>query len=160
MDKMDRYCFKSYEFEENIRKYFGKLRDDQRLFDVTLATDDGQHVQAHRTILSAGSHFFSDIFMKSSLPNMLIYLMGTRSTELNNLIDFLYNGEAFIPQEDLEVFLETGREFKVKGLQCVLTGVGENVGEIVPEDTKHHKTADEYSTNEDDLHHKSISDQR
>ena len=94
--------------------------------------------------------------MKSSHANMLIYLKGTRSTELNNLIDFLYNGEAFIPQEELKVFLETGREFKVKGLQCVLTGVGE----IVPEDTKHHKTTYEYSTNEDDLDHKSISDQR
>ena len=43
-----------------------KLRNDHRLFDVTLATDDGQHIQAHKLILSAGSSFFSDIFLKSN----------------------------------------------------------------------------------------------
>ena len=62
---MEKYCLKWNEFEGNIRQSFRKLREEERLFDVTLATDDGQHIQAHKMILSAGSDFFSDIFMKT-----------------------------------------------------------------------------------------------
>ena len=69
---MDKFCLKWNDFDTNIREYFGKLRDDQRSFDVTLVTDDGQHIKAHKIILSAGSHFFSDIFLKSNQTNMLI----------------------------------------------------------------------------------------
>ena len=58
---MDRFCLKWDGFEENIKNSFRKLRDDQRLFDVTLATDDGEHIQAHKIILSAGSIFFRNI---------------------------------------------------------------------------------------------------
>ena len=64
------------EFDTNIREYLRILREDQRLFDVTLVTDDGQHIQAHKIILSAGSNFFSDIFLKSNQTNMVIYLKG------------------------------------------------------------------------------------
>jgi hypothetical protein len=44
---MEKYCLKWNEFEGNIRQSFGKLREEERLFDVTLATDDGQHIQDH-----------------------------------------------------------------------------------------------------------------
>ena len=50
---MDKFCLKWEDFEENIRKSFRKLREDKKLFDVTLATDDGNHIQAHKMILSA-----------------------------------------------------------------------------------------------------------
>ena len=69
------------------------------MFDVTLATDNGQHIQAHKMILSAGSNFFSDIFMKSDHTNMLIYLNGISSVELEQVTAFLYNGETSIAQE-------------------------------------------------------------
>ena len=70
---MDKWYMKWNEFDNNIRDYLRILRDDQRLFDVTLVTDDGQHIQAHKIILSAGSNFFSNIFLKSNHANMLIY---------------------------------------------------------------------------------------
>ena len=72
MNNMDKWCMKWNEFSTNITEYFRILREDKRLFDVTLVTDDGQHIQAHKIILSAGSHFFSDIFLKSNQTNMLI----------------------------------------------------------------------------------------
>ena len=76
---MDKFCLNWNGYDANIREYFKKLREDQRLFDVTLVTDDGQHIQAHKIILSAGSNFFSDIFVKSNHSNMLVYLKGITS---------------------------------------------------------------------------------
>jgi len=122
---MDKFCLNWSGYYSNIREYFGKLREDQKLFDVTLVTDDGQHIQAHKIILSAGSNFFSDIFMKSNHSNMLVYLKGIKSDNLEPVVDFIYKGEAFITQEQLRMFIETGKDLQVKGLEGVLTGVDE-----------------------------------
>ena len=130
MDNMDKWCMKWNEFDTNIRGYLRILRDDQRLFDVTLVTDDGQHIQAHKIIISAVSNFFSEIFMKSNHSNMLVYLKGISSDKLEPVIDFLYNGEAFITQEQLKVFIETGKELQVRGLEGELTGVMEKTPEM------------------------------
>ena len=110
-------------YDANVREYFRELREDQRLFDVTLATDDGQHIQAHKIILSAGSNFFSDIFVKNNYSNMLIYLKGISSDKLEPIIDFIYNGEAFITHEELKAFIENGKELQIKGLEGKLPEV-------------------------------------
>merc|ERR1712204_43908 len=104
-------------------------REEERLFDVTIATEDGQHIQAHKLVLSAGSHFFSDIFMKTNHSNMLIYLKGISSAELEPVTDFLYNGEAFITQEHLTTFIGTAKELQIKGLFGNLEGIGQNTAE-------------------------------
>ena len=96
---------------------------------MLLLTDDGQHIQAHKIILSAESHFFGDIFFKSNHGNMLMYLKGISMAKLEPVIDFIYNGEAFITQEDIMMFIGTGKELEVKGLEGELTGVGENKSE-------------------------------
>ena len=80
-------------------------------------------------ILAAGSHFFSDLFLKTDHNNMLIYLKGISSAELENVTDFLYNGEANMAQAELTKFLETAQELQVKGLQGDLQGIDPNEAE-------------------------------
>ena len=89
------------------------------MFDVTLVTDDGQHIKAHKIILSAGSQFFSDIFLKINQTIMLICVY------LGHLLDFIYNGEASVGQEEFKEFLEAGKELKVKGFEAYVSGVEE-----------------------------------
>ena len=144
---MNKYCLKWNDFDTNLREHFWKLRDDQRLFDVTLATDDGQHLQAHKIILSAGSNFFNDIFQKRDQPIMLIYLKGINSIELGHVMDFMYKGEVSISQEELNQFIETGKELKIKGMSDVgeLQGLGENYHM----DSQYSKTEDKDEVHED-----------
>jgi len=115
MESMEK-IFPWNQFEANIRDSFKKLKEDQLLFDVTLATDDGQHLQSHKMVLSAGSNFFRDIFMKSTHSSMLIYLKGIGRAELEYVLDFLYNGEVTVAQQDVELFVETGKQLKLLGL--------------------------------------------
>ena len=119
MMNTEKYCLKWNEFEENIRNYFKALRSEQKLFDVTLATDDGHQIQAHKVILSSGSDFFSDIFSKFDKPDMFVYLKGITRTDLENITNFLYNGETFVSQQELPRFLENAQELMVKGLETV-----------------------------------------
>ena len=123
---MDMLCLKWSNIGTNISNHFRKLREDKQLLDITLATDDGQQIQAHKIILSAGSKFFRDIFLKSNQTNMLIYLKGIRNAEVECITDFLYNREVFIPQEDLKQFLEIGKELQVEGLLGEVELVNEN----------------------------------
>ena len=126
---MDKFYLKWNGYNESIREYFRKLKEDEKLFDVTLVTDDGLHKQAHKIILSAGSNFFRDIFMKSDHSNMLVYLKGISNDKLEPVIDFIYKGEVYITQEQLNVFLETGKELQVNGFDSGMTGLGENTVE-------------------------------
>ena len=49
---------------------------------------------------------------KTNLVNFTEF--GTKN---NKFVDFLYNGEVFVAQEELHTFLETAEELQVKGLQ-------------------------------------------
>ena len=117
---MHKFCLKWSEFETNIRQSFKQLRTDQTHFDVTLASDDDYQIQAHKIILSAGSQFLNNILGKAKHPNPFIYLKGIKRVELENIVEFLYNGEVSVPQVELNTFLETAQELQVKGLQSFL----------------------------------------
>merc|ERR1719186_2536867 len=115
-ENMEKFCLKWNEFETNIRDSFRELREEQNHFDVTLACDDDHQIQAHKIVLSAGSKFFSNIFRKTKHQSPFIYLKGIKIVELEYIVDFLYNGEAYIDQEGLDKFLETAQELQVKGI--------------------------------------------
>ena len=107
---MEDICMRSNNSQKDIVNFIRNLRENEKLFDVTLVSGDGQQIQSHKIILAAGSIFFNDIFMKSNHNNMLIYLKGISSAQLEPIIDFMYRGEAFITQDELKQFLETGKE--------------------------------------------------
>ena len=111
------------EFETNIRQSFKELRDNQNHFDVTLATDDDHQFQAHKIILSAGSDFFNKILTRTKHSNPFIYLKGIKKVQLEQVLDFLYNGETNIAEEELKTFLEAAQEMEVKGLQNYVDGI-------------------------------------
>merc|ERR1719318_687042 len=117
MNNRETFCLKWNEFETNIREYFRDLREDSFNFDVTLATDDCQQIKAHKIILSAGSKFFNEIIKSADHPTPFIHLKGINKIELGYVLDFLYNGETNLPQEDLGAFLETAQDLQIKGVQ-------------------------------------------
>ena len=112
---MDKLCIRSNAF--NVKESFRKFREYEGLFDVTLATEDGQEIRAHKIILSAGSYFFSDIFLRNNHPNMYIFLKGVSKPELLQVTEFLYNGEASISKDEVKDFFETAQFLQIKGLQ-------------------------------------------
>jgi len=117
MSTMVKICPKWYDFESNIRESFKELRENQNYFDVTIATEDGHTFEAHKIILSAGSQFFSNILKQINHPSPFIYLKGMDKIELEHVLNFLYNGEVLMAQDELNSFLETAKELQVKGLQ-------------------------------------------
>ena len=111
----EKFCLRWNDFESNISSAFSNLRDGKDFFDVTLACDDEQ-IQAHKVILSACSPFFHNILRHHTHQHPLLYLKGVKFTELQSVLNFMYQGEVNVAQEELNSFLAVAEDLKVKGL--------------------------------------------
>ena len=112
----EKFCLRWNDFETNVSKSFSLLRNEDYLHDVTLICDDNSQVSAHKLVLSACSEFFKSIFKNNKNQNPLICLEGISSKELQDILDYMYNGETNIFQEGLDKFLSIAQRFKIMGL--------------------------------------------
>ena len=105
MQSSDKFCLQWNDFQSNVQSAFGNLRTDKDFADVTLVSDDGQQLFAHKVILASSSPLFMDIFRRNKHPHPLIYMRGINYEDLTTIVDFLYFGEANVFQENLDAFL-------------------------------------------------------
>jgi len=118
----DNFCLRWNDFAENVSGAFKDLRAESDFFDVTLACSDSgaRTLPAHKVILSACSNFFKTTFRQqmnaNKHPNPYIYLRGVTYNDLASILDFIYNGEVNVAQEDLNSFLAVAEELQIKGL--------------------------------------------
>ena len=61
MKKNDILSLKWKDFHENTKFGLGSLKENQDFTDVTLVSEDGLQVEAHKVILAASSPFFRDL---------------------------------------------------------------------------------------------------
>ena len=109
-------CLKWNDFQSNISNSFSVLRNEDYLHDVTIVTDDSEQIAAHKLVLSACSDFFKSIFKRNKHPNPLLCLEGVSSKDVRNVMDYIYNGEVQVFQEDLGRFLNVAQRLKLEGL--------------------------------------------
>ena len=112
----EKFSLKWNDFANNVSNYFSKLRQETRLYDVTLVSNDHQQVSAHKLVLSACSEVFSNIFNGNNSPNMMLYLDSVDVKEIIFMLDYIYQGEVQIHQDNLDRFLEIASKFKLSGL--------------------------------------------
>jgi len=102
-------------FKGNLSTSMKELRESKDFFDVTLASEDDQ-IQCHKLVLSACSPLLLNIFRHNCHPHPLIYLRGVKFKHLLLVLDFMYDGQVNVSQDDFASFMATAEELKVKGL--------------------------------------------
>lgn len=123
MEASESFCLRWNDFESSYTETFRDLRQDSKFSDVTLVTPDSGNkaVQAHRVILSACSNFFKHMLCKQSQvhdhPHPLLYLRGVSYTNLIKVLDFMYYGEVYVDQHEINSFLAVAEELQIKGLE-------------------------------------------
>ena len=93
-------------FKDNIYETFKKQRTDVYFCDVTLVSEGNQQIQAHKVILAVDSLHLKNILKiihKHSHP--VIYLRGIKASDIIAIVNFVYNSETNIFQEDLNISL-------------------------------------------------------
>ena len=128
MATSEKFCLRGVDFQENVNTAFRDLREDSEFTDVTLACEDGYQVEAHKVILAASSAFFRNLLIRNKHSNQLIYMRGMESNDLLSILDYLYFGEAYIHQQNLNSFLTIAEELKLKGLNKTEELDGEEEG--------------------------------
>jgi len=120
-------------YEANLGASLKELREGNDFFDVTLACE-GEQIQCHKLILSACSPVMLRILRHNLHPHPLIYLKGVKFKHLLSVLDFMYDGQVNVSQDDLMPFMTTAEELKVKGLTKSDKCTSEKVGSTVNED--------------------------
>ena len=104
------------DFKDNAIGSLRNLKDDKDFLDVTLASEDGKQIEAHKVILAISNPFFQSLLKGNKHPHPLIYMRGVQSDDLLAIVDFVYFGEANVYQENLDSFLAITEELQLKGL--------------------------------------------
>ena len=114
----EKFNLKWNDFQTNVSKSFGLLRNEDYLHDVTLISEDFKHIQAHKLVLTACSDFFKNILKETKQSQPLLCLDGVNFIDLQNVLDYVYLGEVRILQEDLDRFLLVAQKLKLEGLMA------------------------------------------
>ena len=112
----EKFCLKWNDFHTNVSKSFSKLRNENDFYDVTLVSDDQKQLSAHKVVLSSCSDYFKNILKSNKHSNPLLCLEGISSSEMNNVLDYIYYGEVNIHQDDVDRFLNIAERLKLEGL--------------------------------------------
>lgn len=102
-------------FHNNLTSGFHSLLKDEDLVDVTLAAD-GKFLKAHRTVLSVCSPFFKELFRVNPCDHPIVILPDVSYRALRSLLNFMYQGEVSVSQEEIPTFMRVAEMLKVKGL--------------------------------------------
>jgi len=121
MDPDKTFCLKWNNFQQNIFSTIRNLRLDLDFLDVTIFCK-GKQVKAHKVILSACSNTFKAILKNTPTPHPVIVLWDMEHKDLTALLDFMYNGQVDIQQDDLERFLVVADKLQVRGLSAEENG--------------------------------------
>ena len=106
-----------FSFECDQVFWITKPRDEDYLQDVTLVTDDNKQISAHELVLSTGSTYFKSVLKNiKEHTNPILCLSGINYEDLKSTLDYMYNGEVHIFQEEVPSFLEVAKRLKLEGL--------------------------------------------
>jgi hypothetical protein len=86
----------------------------------------GRKIDHLATVLETWSHLISLLLFRNVLrrhphQHPLLYLKGVKYKELVSVLNFMYQGEVNIAQEELNSFLAVAEELKVKGKESLST---------------------------------------
>ena len=112
------------DFQAHLAQNLWEGRRSGDCCDVTLVAEDGEAVEAHRAVLAAGSSFFQRVFGSSTQARPLVILRGVSRVLLEEVVAFLYTGQASLQAASTQEFLTIGRQLGLTGLRDLEAGLG------------------------------------
>ena len=124
---MEKFSLKWNDFHSNVSKSFQSLRNKEDFSDVTLVGDDFKQVAAHKIILSSCSAYFNNILKNvGNQKHPILCLEGMSFQDIEKVMDYIYNGELKIDQDDIDRFLDVGQRLGLEGLIGITESPREN----------------------------------
>lgn len=115
MAHQEEFLLKWNDHHNSFFSIMQELCQSESLTDVTLACG-GQIFETHKLMLCVCSPFFRTLLTKRPDRHPIIFLKNVDPKHLEQLLQYMYNGEINVLQDDLGPLVETARELQIKGL--------------------------------------------
>ena len=109
------FCLYLKDFEGKFKIYWQELQNEKDFCDVMLVCEDKQ-IEAHKLVISSCSPVLENILKLNQTFHPVIYLRKVKYRDLQNLLNFMYQGEANVSEEDLNNFLGIAEDLNIRGL--------------------------------------------
>ena len=117
----EKYTLAWTEFQSTFSNSLELLRRENAFHDVTLVSDDEVHMNAHKVVLSAASSFFKRLLKRHPHQSPLLYLSGVQACDLQFILDYVYQGQVHLYQNQVNSFLVAAAKLKIAGLTNLAT---------------------------------------
>ena len=122
----------SSEHDKTVTKAFKYLWNDKHFTDVTLQTEDGQQMSAHKTVLVSCSYFFRKLLLGHTESKTTVICQDLLYSEITLVVQFIYLGYCHVQTSQMERFLENGTNL---GIHSIMKIVGETDDLVIAHDT-------------------------
>ncbi|XP_023014985.1 uncharacterized protein isoform X42 [Leptinotarsa decemlineata] len=122
-------------FHKNMSSGMNSLLENEDLVDVTLAVQ-GKCLKAHKMVLSVCSPYFKELFKSNPCQHPIVFMKDVSFEALSDLLQFMYQGEVQVSQENLTTFIKTAEALQIKGL----TGDGNGSADVEANDPQEKPT--------------------
>ena len=107
-------------WRDHMEEIFGgvkRLRNKEYFSDLIVHCG-GRNFRAHKVVLAASSTFFERVL--SGVPrdrSGVLVMAETAPDLLERVFDFIYDGEAYVPADLLELFMDVAEKLGIRGLR-------------------------------------------
>ena len=103
------------DFYGNRSEVVQDILANSQFLDVTIVNEEREW-GAHKLILSSASPVLRRILDRGPAMQSLIYLIGTKSSIIEALLNFIYEGEASVKMNDVQNFMRLGNDLQLEGI--------------------------------------------
>ena len=106
---------KREQHREKTIELLKQLKNDSMFTDVTLASEDGINIKAHRAIIGYSSpYMFSILQVHKESDGPLV--LPVKYKQLYSLLEYIYLGESKVDIIEVNNFLRMGNNLQIRGL--------------------------------------------
>ncbi|XP_035779161.1 longitudinals lacking protein, isoforms H/M/V-like [Anopheles albimanus] len=110
-----RYSLRWEQHYQSIVNDFGAMCREEELVDVTLRCE-GRKIRAHKVLLAACSPYFRNVFKENPCQHSVIIFQNVRYCDLAAIVEFIYQGQVTIAQDQVTSFFYTAKTLSIRGL--------------------------------------------
>ena len=115
MGSDQQYTLHWNDYRTHLVTSFEDLLTSKEFVDVTLGCE-GKKLSAHKMLLSSCSPYFRELLRDNLCQHPIIVLSSIAHADMEALVQFMYNGQVNVSQDQLKSFLKAAEILKIQGL--------------------------------------------
>ncbi|KAH9634480.1 hypothetical protein HF086_005473 [Spodoptera exigua] len=106
-------------YKSSICNGFSALQQNGEFVDMTIAAD-GHLVKVHQVLVALASPYLKDLISSAPCQHPVIFLNNVSHPTLCLLLEYIYTGEAVVPADCLNMFVEAAKSLHIRGLENIV----------------------------------------